>query len=372
MRIFVATRGYPSREKIYNHGFVHRRVLAYRNAGHDVRVFAVRHRAELTRHEWDGVEYERGSVDHALRSLQEFGADCIAAHAPADDFGALLTDVPANLPVCGWIYGSELMPFHQVTERADDDAERVERARKIFERRLTFWRRLIENWPERLKLLFVSEHAKNEAELALGAPIPDAAVSPSPIDTELFSFDGKSADQRFDVLSIRPFSDWRYANDLSVAAIRILSRRSDFERFRFRLFGEGRLFDQVLEPIHNFPNVHAERRFLSQEEVAAEHRKAGIFLCPSRDEAQGVSRDEAMSSGLVPVTTRVGAIPEFVDEQSGYMAEPEDAAGLAEAIGQMADDPALFLAKSQAAAERVRATLSMQSVIEREIAFLKG
>jgi glycosyltransferase involved in cell wall biosynthesis len=35
---------------------------------------------------------------------------------------------------------------------------------------------------------------------------------------------------------------------------------------------------------------------------------------PSRTDTQGVSRDEAMSSGLVPVTNAVAAIPEFVDD----------------------------------------------------------
>ena len=36
----------------------------------------------------------------------------------------------------------------------------------------------------------------------------------------------------------------------------------------------------------------------------------GIFICPTRQDAQGVSMCEAMSSGLVPITLYNTAIPE--------------------------------------------------------------
>jgi glycosyltransferase involved in cell wall biosynthesis len=84
-------------------------------------------------------------------------------------------------------------------------------------------------------------------------------------------------------------------------------------------------------------------------------------------DTQGVSRDEAMSAGLVPVTSRVGAIPEFVDDSCGCLAEPEDAAGLAAAIAGLYHSPDLFMALSAAAAGRVRRQSAQDIIIDREL-----
>ena len=139
------------------------------------------------------------------------------------------------------------------------------------------------------------------------------------------------------------------------------------------MVGDGKLFDEVLEPIRGFNNVYIERRFLTHREIAAMHREYGIFLCPSRMDTQGVSRDEAMSSGLVPVTNSVGAIPEFVDETCAMLAPQEDAAGLAESIEKLYRSPELFSAMSAAAAARVRMQSSCVRTVERELAlFTQG
>jgi glycosyltransferase involved in cell wall biosynthesis len=196
-------------------------------------------------------------------------------------------------------------------------------------------------------------------------------VQPTGVDTTLFPYIQKPLDQRFNVLSIRPFSDWRYANDLSVKAVLLLQDHPMFERFRFHFVGDGRLFDEVLAPVRDLPNVRCERRFLTQHEIARLHGDYGLFLCPSRDDAQGVSRDEAMSSGLVPIASLSGAVPEFVDSGSGLLALPEDAAALASSIAALAEDPAAFAALSKGAATRIRDTLSMPQVISREIDILK-
>ncbi len=85
-------------------------------------------------------------------------------------------------------------------------------------------------------------------------------------------------------------------------------------------------------------------------------------------DAQGVSRDEAMASGLVPVTNAVTAIPEFVDDICGILAPGEDADAMAKGISLLYEQPGEFSAMSEAAAKRVRAQSDAQRVISAELA----
>ncbi len=80
-----------------------------------------------------------------------------------------------------------------------------------------------------------------------------------------------------------------------------------------------------------------------------------------------MSRDEAMASGLVPVTSRVAAVPEFVDSESGMLCEPESAESLAAALLRLAREPDLFLRLSRGAAERVRAQADKSLVLQSEL-----
>ena len=133
------------------------------------------------------------------------------------------------------------------------------------------------------------------------------------------------------------------------------------------MIGDGALFEQTLAPLREFPNVYIEQRFLKQDEIAALHKEYGIFLCPTRMDAQGVSRDEAMASGLVPVTNAVTAIPEFADKTCGILAPGEDVEAMAQGIAMLFEQPEQFAAMSKAAANRVRYQSSTRTIIGVEL-----
>src|SRR5262249_44184221 len=132
--------------------------------------------------------------------------------------------------------------------------------------------------------------------------------------------------------------------------------------------GDGPLFENTVTPLRKYKNVFIEQRFLKHDEISALHKEYGIFLCPTRWDSHGVSRDEAMSSGLVPVTNAVAAIPEFVDERCGIVAAAEDAEAMARGIALLYEQPLKFSAMSQAAARRVRKQRDAQNVIAAELA----
>ncbi|MHA7821022.1 MAG: glycosyltransferase family 4 protein [Erythrobacter sp.] len=371
MKIAIVTRGYPSQDFLYNHAFVHRRVLAYRERGHEVTVLWLRPRPQLDRYVFDGVEVLVRTPAEILEILAEERPDTIALHAPGDDFARVIEDADPAIPMNGWIYGSEIMPFWEVTQRAEHDRERWEKARAVFFRRIAYWRGLIERWPKKFRMVFVSEFAASEAKRAVGCAIPNKAILPSPVDTDLYTYTPKPPEQRFDVLLVRPFSDWRYANDLAVAAIEQLSTHAMFDRFRFRLMGEGHLFEETVAPLSRFGNVVTEQRFITQPEIARLHKSSGLFLCPTRNDAQGVSRDEAMSSGLVPLTNAVGAVPEFADETCAWLAPSENSSDLTHGMIALAEDPALFAKLSEGAARKIRDNLAMDTIIAREMDLMR-
>ena len=186
----------------------------------------------------------------------------------------------------------------------------------------------------------------------------------------MFQFVPKSEEQRKKLLSIRPYASDKYANDLTVKCIQELAKKPYFAELEIRLIGNGDLFESTLKPLGKYKNVVAERVFLRQEEIAQLHKEYGIFIVPTRMDAQGVSRDEAMSSGLIPVTNAVTAIPEFVDDSCGILAPGEDYMAMAKGIDEIYRNPGLFTQMSANAAARVRSQTSKEYTIDKELALI--
>lgn len=372
MRILVLTRSYPAPGDLYQYPFVHRRVLAYIAAGHRVSVFRPADGGERGAHQYEGVTCTSGDADALRDAIAGSRADVVAAHGFDERMHALLRAAGYPVPTCAWLHGSEIPGFFRQKAQSIADPGDRQNALAAVEARCAFWNRFLKEKPDRFTLVFVSQWAVDLARQDVGGALGDRdyAVIPNPIDTELFRYRPKEPDDRFRVLMIRPFDSRTYGNDLAVAAIEQLARRPDFDRFRFTIIGDGPLFEETLAPLPDAPNITVQRRFLTQTEIAGQHRLHGIFLVPTRLDTHGVSRDEAMASGLVPVTNCVSAVPEFVDERCAGLAGANDAAGLAGAIGRMIDDPQLFLARSAAAAERVRAQTGHEIVIPAELALL--
>lgn len=367
----VLTNHYPSYDDLYRNGFVHTRVAAYAERGVKVDVFRLRSQEPISYHEFHNVDVITGSAE-ALHTLLSNGRyRSVLVHFLDEAMWSVLQHHIEHTTVVVWVHGAEIQPWHRREYNFTSEAER-EAAKVQSEVRMAFWRGLLAKVPSNLKLVFVSRYFAEEVMEDLGFRLPEEAytIIHNPIDTDLFSYQPKSVESRKKVLSIRPYASRKYANDLSVAAILELSKQPIFKEMEFRMIGDGKLFEETLAPLRGFENIKIERRFLTHPEVAQLHKEYGVFLTPTRMDAQGVSRDEAMASGLVPITNAVAAIPEFVDDQCGVLAPSEDHLYMAAALGRIVSDAGLFKAMSKAAADRVRQQSAMDSVINAELGLL--
>jgi starch synthase len=96
---------------------------------------------------------------------------------------------------------------------------------------------------------------------------------------------------------------------------------------------------------------------------------ATVFVCPSIYEPLGIVNLEAMACETAVVATRVGGIPEVVDDGvTGVLVPPSDPRALAEAVNRLLADPSLAAAMGRAGRQRVEQHFTWTSVAERTLA----
>lgn len=373
----VVANAYPSDRALYRNGFIHRRIKGYEQHQLSVQVYYMHPPASKSyAYEYDGVHVTVGNSENFKEFLKVRRFKKILIHFASPDMVFPILDVTPSTPIIVWIHGFEAEAWHRRWFNFIDSSEQIRAAvakkATYYDRQLEFMRWLYTTHELSVQTVHVSEwFQKHIVEPDAGVETQNATVIPNFIDDELFSYVPKNADQRLKILSIRPYASMKYANDLTVRAIIELSKRPFFEKLQFELHGEGALFDRILAPVQKFDNVKISKGFLSQDQISAKHKEFGIFLCPTRFDSQGVSMCEAMSSGLVPVTTDSSAISEFVGHQiSGTLSAPEDAIGLADWIQRMYFNPELFERLSAGAATDIREKCSIEGAVARELALM--
>lgn len=369
----ILTNIYPSYTDLYRNGFVHSRARAYREAGVAVDVVRLADIPSPQSREFEGVRVTDLRAEELRRMIEVNSIESVLVHFLDPAMWEVLRDPALGIKVHVWVHGSEVQPWWRREYNAMSDAD-LDKAKDASEKRMQFWRGVFDGLPNHVDFVFVSHYFAEEVFEDVGIRLPDDRyrIIHNPIDGDVFTYVPKPDEQRFKVLTIRPYASRKYANDLSVAAVLALQDDPNFHKMEFRFIGDGAMFDEILEPLRDFPNVTIERGFLTHPEIAAIHKEYGVCLTPTRMDAQGVSRDEAMSSGLVPVTSQVAAVPEFVDEQTGFLAPLDDYEGLARAISRLAAAPQMFQAMSAAAADRVRRQSGKAVILRRELELIEG
>ncbi len=104
-------------------------------------------------------------------------------------------------------------------------------------------------------------------------------------------------------------------------------------------------------------------------DVADWYRRCELLLHPARWEGFGLAVLEAMLARKAVVASRAGSLPELVEDgRTGLLVPVDDPDALAAAVSSLLADPARCLALGRAGAERARAELSVERMVDRTLA----
>jgi len=366
----VLSNHYPSYDDLYRNMFVHKRMTAYQGYGSVFDVFRMNIYAKDGFREFEGINVIEGHAD-ALESVLSSGAiKTVCVHFLDEGMWSVLKHHLDHVQLIVWIHGFEVQPWWRRKCNYTTEAE-VEAAKKTTEKMMSFWSEVFAFKAEKpIHYVFVSKYLADSAmeDHKITLKQEQYSVIHNCIDTEMFTYEPKNSAQRKRILSIRPFAGPIYGNDITTKAIVELSKDPVFKDLEFFIYGDGKDFEKDTAPLKNLgKNVHLHKTFLQQSEIAQLHKTCGVFLSTKRMDTQGVSRDEAMSSGLVPIASDVAAVPEFVDGSCGILTPGEEYKPVAEAIKRLYHDPELFEQLSENAAKRVRSQTGRPYTIAKEL-----
>lgn len=312
------------------------------------------------------VEVHHDEMQQVLGDLRRLSIP-VLVHSPTPQLSAALAAEAGRQPIAVWYHGYEVRDYRRLStnySRADLvahgrsldglNARRFETARPMFES------------PD-IAVVFVSQFQKTMSEFDVGAEATNSHIIPNHIDNTIFAPRVRTADDARDILLLRSFSQRNYGNDIAVEALRQLGREPWFRELRVTIRGFGRLFDSVVAPLRELPNVVLQNRYSTIPEMMALHHDNGVMLCPTRYDTQGVVLGEAMASGMVTITNPVAAIPEYTDETCSLLPRPDDPRAFANAIRHLFHNPDLMPSYSRNAAERVAEQCGLAATIGREL-----
>lgn len=362
---------YPGGRRLYGGEFIERRALSYVAQGASVSIIELSPKQNThTVETRDGIDVIRCGLTYAETYLQDFPPKQIGVHQIERPVWDLIKGKAGITPITVWVHGFEARDWKELAfNYTDDELEDLQEIldKVTVERRDTIKEIMAD---VRIRKIFVSSYMKQTAEDFSATDATNAHVIHNQILHTEFPYIAKPAAQRFKVLWVRSFAAHNYANDLSRDAILELSKRDVFSNFDFTIFGDGKHFESSTIPLEKFDNITINQRFVSTSEMSALHKTHGIMLVPSRWDSQGLTCGEAMASGLVPITNNVAALPEFMDEQCGFLCIPDSPVAIADALEFCATHPEAFLEMSEKAAQRAAKQCGKEATIDQEIDLL--
>lgn len=367
MKYLLITNMYPKENNLYRNAFIHRRVKGYLeyNSNLEITVFVLNNKLEqINRYVFDSVKVIEGNKKILTKLVSEKNYDKLLVHFIDRHMMDVICRNNFDIPILVWVHGVEALGWYR--RLFNFNVKEFPKYVVQNTRQMLKFKQFIKKSKEKnVTFIFVSNWMKKVLEKDTLEKIKNYEIIPNVIDTGLFKYNDKSPELRKKILLIRPFASKKYANDIAIKAIKYLSSWEHFSDLEFRIVGEGKYFKTLTSKLKKYKNIFIQNQFLSQYEIANIHKEYGVFLCPTRQDAQGVSMCEAMSSGLVPVTSNNTAIPEFVDKESGFLTN--NPMEIAKAIKKLYKNPEMFNQMSKNASRKINVKCGKDNTIAKEL-----
>jgi L-malate glycosyltransferase len=139
------------------------------------------------------------------------------------------------------------------------------------------------------------------------------------------------------------------------AVVQIFERIRQEVRAKLIFVGEGPELGRAMRMVHDLGLACDVEALGEQDQVVPLLSVSDLFLLPSAQESFGLAALEAMACEVPVIASRVGGLPEVVEDGvSGFLCEVDDTDGMANAGIRLLTDPALHKTFAVAGLDRVR------------------
>jgi glycosyltransferase involved in cell wall biosynthesis len=322
MKIAIITSKYPSSLEPYSHMFVHERVKELKKLDVDVSVFVCTN-TELS-YSFEGVFVNQLNYINICKQLSNF--DVVYLHLlnmypleKANGWPIYKFIAENRIPFGMYIHGNEVQKYKA---RKYEYNYSIKETLKWFKK--DFWvipkmKKFIGNaiHLQYGKFIFPSRWMHVETQRNLGVEIKEPIFIPNGINTSFYSYIDTSQN-RFKLLSIRSLSAKVYDIEKTIEVMELLPTK-----YTLTLIGKGKyigVYKKLIAKKNLITRIKIIERFLQPKEMLAAYRKHGVFISTTRQDSQGITILEAMSAGLLGVSTLNTAKPEFImDGQTGLL-----------------------------------------------------
>jgi L-malate glycosyltransferase len=203
-----------------------------------------------------------------------------------------------------------------------------------FPRKSPIHKLVIKSVLKRADYITATSNMLAEKTRELAEPYKEIKVIPFGVDLNKFKPERKSTSGKIVIGTARAFTP-KYGLEYLIKAFAQL--RQKYSNIKLTLIGDGPLRQQ-LASLADSLGVTADITFtgaIPNDEVAVKLRGFDIFVMPSVGEGDifGVAAVEAMASRLPVVATKVGGLPEVVDDgRTGRIVEPANVDSLAKGL----------------------------------------
>lgn len=366
----IITPSYPTEGNRYFGGFVHSRVREYYQHGIKFDLACIHEYSTISKYNFENIDIIKGDFALLDEILHRKIYAKLLVHFFDEKYSKVLDRFDlTKTQIYFWIHGPETLYRdwnHFVTGYFLPVPEVTTSQEIIFKAKDKIIQRY-NNMPN-VHWVFVSNWICTHSESLIGIKFNQYSVIPNIIDENIFNYIPKDPEQRKNIFLLRRFDNInKYAVDVSVRTIMALSHKPYFNDLNFYIYGEGNVYDNLILPIKDFPNVHFTKQFLTHKEISKAHKRYGIGLFATRYDAQGVSMCEAAMSGLVIVGSALDAIKEFIPEKYKTLCDEEDYLGLVNVIDRLYHNPDEFLQISNGMAKAIQEHCCYAQTVQKEI-----